>query len=431
MIKAVTGTKDILPNEIPKWKFLERIVEQVFQSFNYKEIRTPVFEETILFARGIGEETDIVSKEMYTFIDRSQTSLTLKPEMTASVVRAFIEHSLASKQPLVKLYYISPMFRQERPQAGRLRQFHQFGAEAIGSTSTLLDVEMIQMSYHILRNLGLKDLNVKINSLGTPKAREEYKKQLKKFLEDKKGKLSEESRKRIDKNILRIFDSKIESDQIVMNNAPLLIDFIDEESKQDFEAVKEILNQIRIPFEVDPKLVRGLDYYTKTTFEIISGKVGAQSALCGGGRYDLLVEQLEGKPTPGVGFAAGIERILLACENENSFKLPEEKIDLYIVKIENNISAEAAGLTSKVFDIATTLRRKNLSVEFDYLNRSVKSQMREANKLNAKFVLIVGGEEYKSGYYNLKNMKTGEQQLIPFDKLDSILIQNSKVKGQK
>jgi len=236
--------------------------------------------------------------------------------------------------------------------------------------------------------------------------------------------LSEESRKRIDKNILRIFDSKIESDQIVMNNAPLLIDFIDEESRQDFEAVKVILSQIKIPFEVDPKLVRGLDYYTKTTFEIISGKVGAQSALCGGGRYDLLVEQLEGKPTPGVGFAAGIERILLACENENSFKLPEEKIDLYIVKIENNISAEAAGLTSKVFDIATTLRRKNLSVEFDYLNRSVKSQMREANKLNAKFVLIVGGEEYKSGYYNLKNMKTGEQQLIPFDKLDSILIQN-------
>ncbi|MGE5805035.1 MAG: ATP phosphoribosyltransferase regulatory subunit, partial [Ignavibacteria bacterium] len=210
MIKAVTGTKDILPADIPKWKYLEKIIESVFARFNYKEIRTPVFEETVLFSRGIGEETDIVGKEMYTFLDKGKTSLTLKPEMTASVMRAFIEHSFVSKQPLVKLFYISPMYRQEKPQAGRLREFHQFGAEALGSSSPLLDAEMIQMSYHILREAGLKDLNIKINSLGIPASREKYKKILYKFLEDKKNKLSEESRKRIEKNILRIFDSKEE-----------------------------------------------------------------------------------------------------------------------------------------------------------------------------------------------------------------------------
>ncbi|MFZ0454534.1 MAG: histidine--tRNA ligase, partial [Ignavibacteriaceae bacterium] len=316
MIKAITGTKDILPSEIPQWKLLEEIMQEVFEAFNYKEIRTPVFEETPLFSRGIGEETDIVGKEMYTFLDRSETSITLKPEMTASVVRAFIEHSLGKRQSLSKLYYLSPMFRQERPQAGRLRQFHQFGAEAIGSTSPLLDVEMIQIPYTILTKLGLKNIKVKINSLGTPESRELYKKQLRNFLTDKKDKLSEDSRNRFEKNILRIFDSKAENDQEIMEDAPLLINYIDEESKNDFDEVKSILSKINIQYEVDPKLVRGLDYYTKTTFEIASSSVGSQNALCGGGRYDLLVEELGGSPSPGVGFAAGIERILLACENE-------------------------------------------------------------------------------------------------------------------
>jgi histidyl-tRNA synthetase len=415
MIKAVTGTKDILPADIPKWKYLEKIIESVFSRFNYKEIRTPVFEETVLFSRGIGEETDIVGKEMYTFPDKGKTSLTLKPEMTASVMRAFIEHSLVSKQPLVKLFYISPMYRQEKPQAGRLREFHQFGAEALGSSSPLLDAEMIQMSYHILREAGLKDLNIKINSLGLPAAREKYKKILYKFLEDKKNKLSEESRKRIEKNILRIFDSKEESDREMLKDAPLLIDHIDPESKNDFEEVKKLLTVVGIKFEIDPKLVRGLDYYTKTTFEITSGKVGSQNALCGGGRYDLLAEQLGSRPAPGVGFAAGIERILLACETENTFSIPEEKIDLYLIRIDKE-------LTPTVFEVASLLRRKNLSVDFDYLERSVKAQMREANRLNAKNVLIIGGDEYKSGSYTLKNMSTGEQKLLPIDKLDSILI---------
>ena len=415
MIKAVTGTKDILPDEIPAWKLVEKTIERIFHNFNYKEIRTPVFEETSLFARGIGEETDIVGKEMYSFTDRSENNITLKPEMTASVVRAFIEHSLGKQQSLNKLYYVSPMFRQERPQAGRLRQFHQFGAEALGSTSVYLDVEMIQMAFEILKELGLKDLNVKINSLGTPESRNAYKEKLRKFLIDKKNKLSEDSRKRFDKNILRIFDSKDENDKKIMKDAPLLLDHLDSESKESFEIVKETLKLSGIPFEVDPYLVRGLDYYTKTTFEIISGKVGSQNALCGGGRYDLLAEHLEGEPTPGVGFAAGIERILLACENEKLLKSPEENIDLFITRLDDELS-------QKVFEIALNFRRKNLSVECDYLDRSLKAQMREANKLKAKYVLFIGGDEYKSGMANLKNMESGEQKLVQIDKLDEVLI---------
>ncbi len=405
MIKAVTGTKDILPSDIPRWKYLEKTVEGVFSNFNYKEIRTPVFEETALFARGIGEETDIVGKEMYTFKDRSDASLTLKPEMTAAVVRAYLEHSLGAQQSLVKLFYISPMFRQERPQAGRFRQFHQFGAEAIGSSSPLLDAEMIQMAYEILKSLGLKNLTVKINSLGTPETRENYKQLLKNFLNDKKDKLSEDSRRRFETNILRIFDSKVESDQKIIKDAPRLIDHLDDESKNDFEVVKEQLNKTNIPFQVDPALVRGLDYYTKLTFEIDSGSVGAQTALCGGGRYDLLIETLGGKPTPATGFAAGIERILLACENEKSFSVPEPTIDVYVIRIDND-------LESVVSELAGKLRKENLSIDFDYLQRSVKAQMREANKMNARYVLFIGGDEYKEGMMNLKNMSTSDEERV-------------------
>lgn len=421
MIKAVTGTRDILYPEILNWKYLENTVIRIFNNFNYKEIRTPIFEETALFARGIGEETDIVGKEMYTFIDRSETSITLKPEMTAAVVRAFIEHSIGKQQSLSKLFYISPMFRQERPQAGRLRQFHQFGAEAIGSSSPMLDVEMIQMVYDILKSLGLSNLKVKINSLGIPESRENYKKNLRDYLKDKKEKLSEDSRKRFDKNILRIFDSKIESDQEILRNAPLLLDHLDKESKEEFETVKELLISTNIPFEVEPGLVRGLDYYTRTTFEIDSEFVGAQSALCGGGRYDLLIEQLGGSPTPGVGFAAGIERILLACEKEKTLKLPEDELDLYIVKIDEK-------LTSEVFEIGANLRRADLSVDFDYLNRSVKAQMREANKLKTRYVLFLGGDEYENQQANLKNMQSGEQMLINLK--DSEMLIRSIKKGE-
>jgi histidyl-tRNA synthetase len=416
MIKSVTGTKDILPSDIPRWKHLEKILERIFTNFNYKEIRTPVFEETALFSRSIGKETDIVGKEMYTFKDKSGTSLTLKPEMTASVVRSYIEHSLGAQQSLLKLFYIAPMFRQERPQAGRFRQFHQFGAEAIGSRSPLLDVEMIQMAFEILNSLGLKDLTVKINSLGTPKSRENYKLLLKKFLEAKKDKLSEDSRRRFDTNLLRIFDSKIASDQKLLKNAPKLVDHLDEESLNDFEIVKDQLYKSKISFEVDPALVRGLDYYTKLTFEIISGSVGSQNALCGGGRYDLLIENLGGKSIPATGFAAGIERILLACENEATLtgSISDEVIDVYLVRIDKE-------LESIVSELALLLRRHDFKVDFDYLQRSVKAQMREANKLNARFVMFIGGDEYKQGKVNLKNMRSGEEKLFPLDSPEALI----------
>lgn len=421
MIKAVTGTKDILPEDITTWKYLEQRVDEIMRNFGYKEIRTPVFEETALFARGIGEATDIVSKEMYTFNDKGGTSLTLKPEMTASVVRAFVEHSLGAKQALNKLYYISPMFRQERPQAGRLRQFHQFGAEALGSSSPSIDAEMIIIAYDILASFNLSKLTVKINSLGVPESREKYKNVLKDFLHDKINRLTEESRKRYHTNILRIFDSKEEQDQQIMQSAPLLIDYLDQESREHFEQVKLLLSDAGVPYEIDPKLVRGLDYYTKTTFEIASGSVGSQNALCGGGRYDLLIEQLGGKPTPGVGFAAGIERILLACENEKTLNVQQEKPDVYIIRLDKELS-------NIVFETALILRRKNLSVEFDYLDRSVKAQMREANKLNSGYVIFIGGDEYKNNEFVLKNMLNGTQEIFKLNNINEI---HHKLKEEK
>lgn len=415
MIKAVTGTRDTLPIDIPKWNYLRSIVQSVFSKFNYKEIRTPIFEETQLFARGIGEATDIVGKEMYTFLDRSGESITLRPEMTAGVVRALIEHSLDKKQNLNKLFYIGPMFRQERPQAGRFRQFHQFGAEALGSNDPLLDAEIIIMAYDIFAQLGLKKLLVKINSLGVPSSRENYKSILRQYIEPNFEKLTAESKKRFETNILRLFDSKEETDQKIMENAPLLIEFLDEESLQHFEKVKRTLLNSNIPFEIDARLVRGLDYYTHTTFEVVSGSVGSQSALCGGGRYNLLVKELGGGDIPGVGYAAGIERILLACENEKSFTLDEEKIDLFLVTIEN-------GLESFAYQTAVNFRRKGLTVDLDYLNRSVKAQMREANRTNAKYVLFIGGDEFTRGEVVLKNMSNGEQRIFNKDDIEKIFL---------
>jgi len=404
MIKRIPGTKDVLPSEIDKWHFIENIVHKIFHNYNYGEIRTPIFEETPLFARGIGEETDIVSKEMYTFNDRGGTSVTLKPEMTAAVVRAFIEHNFDSKQSLNKLYYISPMFRQERPQAGRLRQFHQFGAEVIGSNSPLLDAEIIIIAYRILSSLGLKAILLKINTLGKPLEREKFKNALKEYLYPHFEKLSDDSKKRFSGNILRIFDSKDASDVKIMSSAPNIQEYLSESGIAHFEKVRSVLDKASVPFEVEPKLVRGLDYYTDTTFEILSGKVGSQNALCGGGRYDNLIETLGGKNTPGVGFAAGIERIILALDNENALKLTPEPLDYFIIRL-NDDSASA-------FSVAQHLRDRGFSVELDYLDRSVKAQMREANKLNAEKVVFIGGEEEKDGLLTLKFMKTGEQVSI-------------------
>lgn len=414
MIKAIKGTNDILPKDILKWNYLTQVVLKQMEIFNYKEIRTPIFEHTALFARGIGEGTDIVSKEMYSFTDRSENNITLKPEMTASVVRAFIEHSLGKQSVLNKLFYISPMFRQERPQAGRLRQFHQFGIEALGSNNPILDTEIIQVAYNILINLGLKDISVKINSLGLPDERKTFTSALKEFIWDSRDQLSEDSQKRLKTNVLRILDSKNRTDQDILKDAPKIIDYLGEESLEHFNRVKNYLEIAKIPFETEPKLVRGLDYYTHTTFEILSSKVGSQSALCGGGRYNLLAEQLGSQPTPAVGFAAGIERILIACDAENSFTVDEPQIDVYLVKINKDID-------NVIFDIATKLRSNNIKVDMDYASRSVKAQMREANKYNSRFVLFVGGEELENNQVQLKNMKTGEQKLFDLGNLDFIL----------
>jgi len=411
MLKAIYGTKDVLPKDIAKWYYVENLVREIFSSFNYTEIRTPLFEETGLFSRSIGEETDIVSKEMYTFVDRGETSITLRPEMTASVVRAFVEHSLGSQSSLTKLFYIAPMFRQERPQAGRLRQFHQFGAEVLGSASPLLDAEIIILAYSILKSLGLHDLSVKINSLGIASSRKAYTALLKEYLNPKLNELSEESKKRFENNVLRIFDSKSENDIEIMKGAPKLVDHLDEESLKEFQVVQNILTAEHIPFVLDSSLVRGLDYYSKTTFEIVSGKVGSQSALCGGGRYDGLIELLGGTPNYAVGFAAGIERILLALQNEKT-QLPESApLDVYVVLLNKE-------LMNEYYFFASSLRKNNYKVEIDYLSRSVKAQMREANKLQAKFVVLFGGDEYEHKNVMLKNMSTGSQQEIPLVEAD-------------
>lgn len=414
MIKAIKGTSDILPEEIVFWDHLTKIVQDQMRYFNYKEIRTPIFEHTALFSRGIGEGTDIVSKEMYSFTDRSENNLTLKPEMTASVVRAFIEHSLGKQSGLNKLFYISPMFRQERPQAGRMRQFHQFGIEAIGSHNPSLDAEVIQVAYEIISNLGLKDITVSINSLGIPEERIKFAEALKEYISSKKDQLSEDSQRRLETNVLRILDSKNRDDQNIVKNAPSILEFLGAESLEHFEKVKELLTISNIPYTVEPKLVRGLDYYTHTTFEILSSRVGSQSALCGGGRYNLLVEQLDGPSTPAVGFAAGIERILLACKAEEAFTPENENVDLYLVRTDKE-------LENKTFELASFFRVKKLKVEFDYLSRSVKAQMREANKYNARFVIFLGGDDYKNGEVQLKNMESSEQQIIKLSELNKVL----------
>jgi histidyl-tRNA synthetase len=423
MIKAIKGTKDIFPPEIDKWQFLEDIVYEVFSNFNYDEIRTPIFELTQLFSRGIGESTDIVGKEMYTFTDRSGNSVTLKPEMTASVVRAVLEHSMHKTKPLNKLFYVSPMFRQERPQAGRLRQFHQFGAEALGSNNPYLDAEMILIPYIILQMLGLSNYSVKINSLGVPESREKYKTVLREYLAGKLNNLSEESRRRYDTNILRIFDSKAENDIEIMKDAPVILDYLSNEDIDHFEEVRNLLDDAHIEYEVDSKLVRGLDYYTNTTFEIVSTSVGAQSALCGGGRYNLLAKQLGGVELPAVGFAAGIERILLACKNEGLLELDDYVTPLYIVAVDKAYKRD-------VYNLALYFRGAGVTTELDLLGRSVKAQMREANKLNAKFVLFVGGDEYANQEIVLKNMENGEQNTFNLDSLEDILDKLSSVEEE-
>ena len=408
--KSIRGTKDILPSETSRWQYVESALRAVFHRYNYKEIRTPVFEQTALFSRSIGELTDIVGKEMYTFADRSNESLTLRPEGTASVIRAYIQNNLGEAQPLVKVYYIGPMFRQERPQAGRLRQFHQFGAEAIGSPQPEVDAEIIALTLQIYRELSLTDYSLKINSVGCEKCRPRYKEFLQRELRTIAPKLSPDSQRRIEENPMRVLDSKDENDAKLTANMPVITGHLCAECSGHFESLKKHLTAFHISYVIDGRLVRGLDYYTKTAFELASAELGSQDALAGGGRYDLLTQELGGKATPGVGFAAGIERLMMVLEKKGLGQIPENRPELFIA---------AADAESRAWVVATTmeLRSKGTAVESDLLGRSLKAQMREADRQSAKFVLVVGQQELTKGKATLKNMQTGKQKEIPLSEI--------------
>ncbi|MBX7045309.1 MAG: histidine--tRNA ligase [Ignavibacteria bacterium] len=402
-IQKPRGTYDIIPSEINKRKYVEDTAKKVFSNFNFSEIRTPTFENTQLFKRGIGEETDIVSKEMYSFSDGE---FTLKPEMTASVIRAYLENSLYNEAPLQKLFYISNMFRAERPQKGRFREFSQFGAEAIGSGDYTIDVEIITLADTILKALGVNEYTIKLNTLGTIEERKVYLDELRKYFKQYEPALSETSKVRLEKNPLRILDTKNPEEIKLLENAPVLYDFLNDATKTHFQNVLSSLDALNIKYEVDYKLVRGLDYYSHTTFEFISTALGAQSAILGGGRYDLLVEMLGGKPAPAIGFAAGIERILILLEEkakEKHFTFPEEpRLNLYIVN---------AGLkdNTKIQKLLLSLRAAGIKCESDFLSRSVKSQMKEANKLNAEYTIVIGENEIETGRGKLKRMSDGKE----------------------
>ena len=404
MIKNIKGTKDLFPSDTLNIQDIERHLNIFMNIHGYGEIRTPIFEATELFARSVGEHTDIVNKEMYTWIDQNKQGLTLRPEMTASVVRAYIQKQLWKTEPISKFYYIGPAFRRERPQKGRLRQFHQFGVEAIGSPNPEQDAEIISMAYNIYKMFGVTNLEIKINSLGSGDIREKYSADLKKSLLKFKNEFNEAELIRLEKNPLRILDSKNKKiKKIVDENAPNIFNYISSEDNEHFNSVTDILNELKIPYTHDQKLVRGLDYYTKTVFELISSDLGAQDALCGGGRYDNLVKDLGGENIPSIGFAAGIERLILAMNLENNENL---NTDIYIINTEKKYIA-------KSMELADLLRKElGVAVYVDSLRRSIKSQMRHANKMNAKFSIIFDSEKLKNDEVFIKNMNENKQESI-------------------
>ncbi len=413
LIQKPKGTYDLLPEKAFQRTFIENRLRSIFSKYNYSEIRTPTFEKTVLFKRGIGEETDIVSKEMYTF---NEEEFALKPEMTASVVRSYLENSLYNEFPLQKLFYITNNFRRERPQAGRFREFSQFGAEVIGSADYLIDVEMILLADSILKAFGIQDVVVKINTIGTLEERIIYLKEFKNYLSKYLNKLSKDSRIRFEKNPLRIFDTKDPGDIEILKEAPLLYNYLNTETKKNFENILSSLKSLDVNYEIDYKLVRGLDYYTYTAFEFISNDLGSQNTVIGGGRYDKLVEQLEGRPAPAIGFAAGIERLMMILEAKKYEFPKEEGIKLYVATI---------GEDSKLYAIKliNTLRASGIKSETDFLNRSIKSQMREANKVNAEYVIVIGDNEMKTKSGKLKKMSDGtEIEISDFGNLVNLLV---------
>ena len=409
--KAPRGTKDITPKDVYKWHYVEKKFREICALYGYEEIRTPIFEHTEVFARSVGDTTDVVQKEMYSFTDRGDRQLSLKPEGTAGVIRSFIENKMYADTQPTKLYYITPCFRYERPQAGRQRQFHQFGIEALGSDKPSLDAEVIALAVQFFTEVGLKDLAVSINSVGCPTCRAEYNARLKEYLDAKSDVLCETCLERKDKNPMRVIDCKNPTCKENLNDIPFMVDHICDDCKDHFEKLQTYLKEMDINYVVDKTIVRGLDYYKKTAFEIISNDIGSQSTVCGGGRYDGLVEMLGGpKGISGIGFALGAERLLLTLENNNIEIENPKSTDIYIATI-----GDAA--KTKSFKLIKDLRTNHISADNDHLDKSLKAQFKYSDKLNAKYTVVIGDDELANDTATLKNMKTSEQTTIKLSEL--------------
>lgn len=406
--KAIKGTKDVLPKDVHKNQYIEATALDIASKFGYKEIRTPVFEHTELFQRGVGDTTDVVQKEMYTFDDKGGRSITLRPEGTAGAVRSYLENGLCNEALPQKVCYLISCYRYEKPQAGRLREFHQFGVECFGSASPLADAEIIALAKSLFDTLGVKDLSLEINSIGCPTCRAEYHKALKEYFSSRNDELCNTCKSRLDRNPMRILDCKSPICHEIAEGAPVVIDYLCDECKEHFENVQKYLKAQNIEYTINPQIVRGLDYYTKTVFEFVSNSIGAQGTVCGGGRYDGLVEELGGQHTPSLGFAMGIERLMLLMEAQGC-EFPEaEKPDLFIVAL-----GEKA--TLKAVEIAKDMREEGFSALLDLNQRSVRAQMKYADKLGAKFNVVIGDNEVEAKTAKLKNMQTGEETEINLD----------------
>ncbi|MGN1129840.1 MAG: histidine--tRNA ligase [Ruminococcus sp.] len=406
--KKIKGTEDVLPKQSYRWQFVESIMREEAAKFGFKEIRTPVFEHTELFARGVGQTTDVVQKEMYTFETKGKESVTLRPEGTAGAARAILEHSLTNEGLPIKAYYLTSCYRYEKPQAGRLREFHQFGIEEYGTSSPLADAEVISLADSIFKRLQIKDLHLEINSIGCPACRAEYHKALKEYFEEYKGELCETCLTRLDKNPMRILDCKSPVCSKIAENAPKIIDYLCEECQSHFEQVQKFLDTAKIHYKINPTIVRGLDYYTKTVFEFVSDAIGSQGTVCGGGRYDGLIEELGGQHLPSLGYAMGIERLLMVMENQGIDIPTPDTCALYIAGLGDNAQVKA-------FELVQSVREFGLYAETDVVGRGLRPQMKYADKIGAQFSMVIGDNEIEQGVAKVKNMTTGEQTEIAID----------------
>ncbi|MFU0823686.1 histidine--tRNA ligase [Clostridium sp.] len=409
-IQAPKGTKDLLPMDSYKWQYIEEKLSNIAKLYGCREIRTPIFEHTELFERGVGETTDVVQKEMYTFLDKGNRSVTLKAEGTAPAARAFIEHGLFNEALPIKMYYFTPVFRYENVQKGRLRQHHQFGVEIFGSTEASVDAEVINLAMTAFKNFGINNLELNINNIGCPECRSKYNKALKDYFNERHDELCDTCKSRYDRNPMRILDCKNEKCKEIGKDAPIILDYVCDDCKEHFENLKNYLEALNITYKVNPYIVRGLDYYTRTVFEIINNDI----TVCGGGRYNGLIEQIGGKSTPAVGFGMGIERLLLTLE-ENNISIPEPNyMDVYIGSMGEKGKTES-------LKIANALRQKGIKADCDHMGKSVKAQMKYANKVSATYSMIIGDTEIAEGKANLKRMEDGSQIEVSLNNLDEIV----------